>query len=526
MPAPRNAPHPLIPPVTIPRTNGIGPFVPNPMYRPPKRTHYTHVQYASESSYTMSQSPSATKKRLGTTNTKPIPSESTGSYGPKPPTNACAPSGSGGKAARNDTVSLTFAQGVARPPTELTDALGRRSAQPRTPYKPDAWERMLNVADLLKDYGDIPHGLRYGFKIDFPNITRVQSPPNSPSIIMYHEQLDEIVQKEISKDRYIGPYPLSTIENAIGPYQSSPLSIIPKPGKPGKFRLVQNFSFPSSPNTSNPSQSINSYIDAANFPTSWGKFSIVYLLISCLPPGSEAATRDVAEAYRTIPLHPTQWPAAVIQVSQTHGCIDTCTAFGATPSAGVYGHMADAAADIFCFHGIGPLDKWVDDHIFLRIPRKHLTDFNTTRTAWHQTIKPAGKCKQGSRLFFQGRLLQDGSHEEFNEDCAHPIRDLSRSSQRTEHDANFTYNLDDINAIFQSLGTPWEISKDQPFNHSTTYIGFVWNLRDRIVSLSPKKTKKYITAINEWNARPTHRLDHVQKLYGKLLHTSSLIPAD
>ena len=473
----------------------------------------------------MSQSPNATKRRHGTTNTTRSPNESTGNYLPRPPTNAYAPNGNEKKAARNENASATFAQDAELQLMELTDALSLRSVRPQTPYKPDAWEQMLRIADLVNDYGDIPNGLRYGFKIDFPNITHVQSPPNSPSVTMYHEQLDEIVQKEISKGRYIGPLPLSIIENIIGPYQSSPLSIIPKPGKPGKFRLVQNFSFPLSPNTTNPSQSINSYIDSTNFPASWGKFSIVYLLISRLPPGSEAATRDVAEAYRTVPLHPSQWPAAVVRISHTHGCIDTCTAFGATPSAGIYGHIADAAVDLFRHQGIGPLDKWVDDHIFLRIPREHLTEYNEARGVWHQSIKPTGKCKEGSRNFFRGRLLQDGSHEEFNENCAHPIRDLSRNSPRSEHDAVFTYNLDDIDNISFSLGIPWETSKDQPFDYTTTYIGFVWNIRDRSVSLSPQKTKKYIEAIHEWNARPAHCLDQVQKLYGKLLHTSSLIPA-
>ena len=72
----------------------------------------------------------------------------------------------------------------------------------------------------------------------------------------------------------------------------------------------------------------------------------VYLLISCLPAGSQVTTRDIAEAYRTIPLHESQWPAAVVQVSEITACVDTCIAFGASPSCGVYGHVADAGAEI------------------------------------------------------------------------------------------------------------------------------------------------------------------------------------
>ena len=310
-----------------------------------------------------------------------------------------------------------------------------------------------------------------------------------------------------------------------GPFQTSPLSIIPKPGQPGKFRLVQNFSFPIIPNDRFPFPAINSYINPCNFPATWGKFSIVFLLTSCLPPGSEVATQDVAEAYRTVPLHPSQWPAAIVRTSPTHGCIDTCAAFGATPSAGIYGHVADAAAEIMRFHGISPLDKWVDDHIFFRVQLTHLTEYNNDRIAWHSEINQHSLQHQGGRIWFQGTQLQDGSHEEFNEDCSQPIANHAHASPRSDHDALFTYALSDINALSDELGIPWETSKDQPFAHSTIYIGFIWNLQDKTVSLTPTKLEKYLRAIDEWNARATHTLEDVQKIYGKLLHTASLIPA-
>ena len=70
------------------------------------------------------------------------------------------------------------------------------------------------------------------------------------------------------------------------------------------------------------------------------------LCITHLPPGSQAATRDEAEAYRTIPLHPSQWNGTVTRVGNDAFNLDTCLAFGLAPSAGVYGICADAANDI------------------------------------------------------------------------------------------------------------------------------------------------------------------------------------
>ena len=91
--------------------------------------------------------------------------------------------------------------------------------------------------------------------------------------------------------------------------------------------------------------------------------------------------------------------------------------------------------------------------------------------------------------------------------------------------ATFSYNIDDIDKLSHTLGIPWETSKDQPFKRSTVYISFLWDVQSRSVSLSPEKCNKYIRAIEEWNQRCTHLLEDVQKPYGKLLHTASLVPA-
>jgi hypothetical protein len=88
----------------------------------------------------------------------------------------------------------------------------------------------------------------------------------------------------------------------------------------------------------------------------------------------------------------------------------------------------------------------------------------------------------------------------------------------------YSYNFADINAISDTLGIPWELSKDLPFGFSTTHIGFYWDLKTSTVSLTLAKQEKYLLAIQEWNVRSTHTLNDVEKLYGKLLHSCSVIP--
>jgi len=479
---------------------------------------YPAVQYVSAATRTASLN--APWPDLGTTSTTLSRNASTNVSGPKTAANSALLGREWKAAPTLGTMDDTYAQVVEPPLMEPSAALAHRKLKPLTPYIAEAWSQALQAAGAATRFATVITGLRYGFNMNFPLITQTQSPPNRDSIVIYQKEFNEIIQKEITKKRYIGPFLPATLELIIGPFQTSPLSLVPKAGKPGKFRLIQNFSFPHSNNTAYPHPSINSYINSDDFPTTWGKFSIIYLIISQLPPGSEAATRDVAEAYRTIPLHPSQWPAAVVRISDSQVCIDSCAAFGAAPSAGVYGHLADAGAEITRHRGLGPLDKWVDDHIYFRIRKEFLETYNQMRSSTNLNLAKLGMQQTGSRLWFGNPI------EELNEDCTWPIKDFSNLSPQSPHDSLFTYCLEDLDMLALELGIKLELSKDQPFRPSTTYIGFIWCIGpgERKVSLSPSKVDKYLLSIHEWRKRAAHTLNDVQKLHGKLTHACSAAP--
>ena len=246
---PQNAPHPCCSMPQPPLTSKGGPFIPMTEI-PHKQTTSLHVQSASALTPTTFQSQNAQRSSYGTTSMKPFPNESIKCSLPNPPTSASVPNGNTEKAALTNMHTDTSALNADQLCMELTTALLRRSAPlgAQTPYKPDVWQHFIQVAGLTDCFDSILNSFRYGFIVDFPCIHSIQTPPNSPSVNIYHSQFHEIVQKEITKSRYIGPFLLSTIHDSIRPFQTSPLSIIPKPGQPGKFRLVQNFSFPIIPN--------------------------------------------------------------------------------------------------------------------------------------------------------------------------------------------------------------------------------------------------------------------------------------
>ena len=188
--------------------------------------------------------------------------------------------------------------------------------------------------------------------------------------------------------------------------------------------------------------------------------------------------------------------------------------------------VADAGADIFRGQGMGPLVKWVDDHIFFRVPRAHLSAYTTQCAKWHREIKVhRGRRQDGGRLWYGGKDLPNDSTEEFDEDCAMQLQDLANVSPHSAADREFAYADIDIDSLSDHLGIKWATSKSIPFGEEVAYLGFQWNLRSRVVYLPDEKKARYLAVIAEWREKRTHDLLETQRLYGKLLHAMLVIPA-
>jgi hypothetical protein len=227
----------------------------------------------------------------------------------------------------------TNVQDADRDRTELRIALSRRRLEPLTPLRASAWRRLLKSSGLVSRYPNLVSSILRGFDAGIKRIPITYTPPNGPSISTYHTHFTETVHIEFASGRYLGPFSRQEVEEAIGPFQSSPIHLVEKPGKPGHFRLVQNLSHPREGFTI--IASINSSICSDLFPCTWGTFNIICLLIIHLPPGSQGACRDVAKAYRTIALAPDQWPGTIVRLSECDEfTIDTSNLFGLTSGAG------------------------------------------------------------------------------------------------------------------------------------------------------------------------------------------------
>ena len=297
---------------------------------------------------------------------------------------------------------------IVRSPT-TKHTLQQRAMEALTPYHSGAWAEELQKHGLCHRYPHLSENLVMGFDVGISVINETYAPPNDSSVKHFPSAYSAIVEREFATGRYLGPFSKCEVENLIGPFQSSPLSLVPKPEKPGKYRAVHNFSHPHVPSSS--VCSINSSINADDYPCTYGTFGTVCLIISQLPPGSQASVRDVAEAYQTIPIQQNQWPGLVVHLrGDVQFAINTSNNFGLTSGGGVYGSIADAGTDIFRANGMGPVSKWVDDHMFFRIPHSHLQAYNENRAAWRQEIaENGGRIHNGSRIWYSGKTMPDGN---------------------------------------------------------------------------------------------------------------------
>ncbi|KAJ1299277.1 hypothetical protein OPQ81_005343 [Rhizoctonia solani] len=326
---------------------------------------------------------------------------------------------------------------------------------------PNAWESMLCRVRLLDRFGDIPISLCKGFRIGAAGpVTKTviydnhKSAQDCPNVIHKH------INDELLAGRYFGPFSCLELEDAIGPFRTAPLGTVDKPSAPGKFRIVQDFLYP----RSTPSTSLNSQINAADFPCEWGFFHNVVKAIHNLPDGSMAATCDVDAAFRQIPIHPDDRLHTII-AWDGHFYVDGFLPFGAASASGIFGRPGDAMAHIYAALGFGTVLKWVDDFLFIQAP---------------------------------------------------PASD--------HHNGPTPFSLDAIYEIAVTLGWPWKPSKSVPFANIFVYLGFEWNIARRWVSLPPAKREKYLARIRAWLLLVSVSLNETKKIVGSLMHCTLAIP--
>ncbi|KAK4702170.1 hypothetical protein P7C70_g4055, partial [Phenoliferia sp. Uapishka_3] len=260
-----------------------------------------------------------------------------------------------------------------------------------TSWHAHVWARLIALlpeADRAP-FEDIPRQIKEGFTLGICLLVgKTFSPPNR---LADNDPLNAVIHKYILKQlalgRLDGPYLPAHFKAEVGPYRTAPLNVAPKgttlPGEPLKWRIVENPAFPYEQMV-DATCSINSEIDASEFPCSWIKLSTCQELFRDLPPHAVVLGTDMADGFHHIPL---------ASHARKHFCLShrslvftrKCAQFGVTTTPGVFGNTMDATSAILrlLVPDIHTLNQ-VDDLLIV------LLDLSTLDTAIYDILDDLG----------------------------------------------------------------------------------------------------------------------------------------
>ena len=237
------------------------------------------------------------------------------------------------------------------------------AAQRHTPATPVNHERLKFHLDAI-GYDKVKtkylvEGFKNGFRLDHDSPVSSAVPNNDPSIQSHHSIVQEKLDAEIAAGRLAGPFTSPPFPNC----HISPLKIVPK-STPGKFRLIQNLSWPYD------DSSINSNIPQESKSVDYVSIRKAIKLIMTFPKGSYTRKTDIQHAFKIIPIHPSDHHKLVFKFNGLY-YYDITLPMGAGSACRIFEAFSTALQAIFDFHSVegGLSVHYLDDFFFIDITK-------------------------------------------------------------------------------------------------------------------------------------------------------------
>lgn len=189
-----------------------------------------------------------------------------------------------------------------------------------TPVKPEILSNFLHNYDL-HDY--LVDGFTNGFKINCHGFGASFQVKNHKSALQNSNIVSALIDKEITLGRYAGPFTSPPLQNMT----FSPLGLVPKK-EPGKFRLIHDLSYPKG-------NAVNDFISTKNSTVSYETLDDVIKLVKICGPGALIAKCDIEEAFRQIPVHPSDYRLLGFTWNNFY-YYDRCLAMGCSSSCRIF----------------------------------------------------------------------------------------------------------------------------------------------------------------------------------------------
>ena len=227
----------------------------------------------------------------------------------------------------------------------------------QTPATLEVWRRELAGHPDQQFARYIMGGLSQGFRIGFQHGTSTlrQAAGNMP--ITEPGVVSDYIKEELGTGGLVEP---TEDEAACLDVHCSPIGIIPKKNKPGKWRLIMDLSSPDG-------ASINDGIEK-------GTCSLSYILVDmmadkalALGMGALLAKIDIKQAYRMVPVHPEDRHLLGMKW-QGRALVDKTLPFGLRSAPLIFSALADALAWLMRQKGVSFVEHYLDNFITVGRP--------------------------------------------------------------------------------------------------------------------------------------------------------------
>ena len=200
-------------------------------------------------------------------------------------------------------------------------------------------------------------GIRCGFKIGF--VGRPESDPVLPRNRVASPAVKLAISEHIAEEAAAGRL-MPAVSSGIPVSHFSPISAIPKKGKPGRWRVITDLSFPQG-------ESVNDGISQALSSLSYASLWDAAAIMARLGRGALLSKLDLQNAYKMIPIHPSDLHLMGIHWEGVQW-VDAALPFGLRSAPKLFSAVADALLWVMFEHGVSDGIHYLDDFLFITAP--------------------------------------------------------------------------------------------------------------------------------------------------------------
>lgn len=199
-------------------------------------------------------------------------------------------------------------------------------------------------------------GFTFGFKIPYKGPRQFRLSRNLSSIEGKEHILQQRIDQELKHQRIAGPFCKPPFPNI----QISPLGLVPK-NSPGEFRLIHHLSFPEK-------ASINHHIPKEFCTVQYQSIHNAIEIIKQVGKGALLAKIDIENAYKQIPIHPSDFELLGFMINNQY-YYDKTLPFGLSYSCNLFEKFSTALQWILTTKfGVQHCVHMLDDFLFIGAP--------------------------------------------------------------------------------------------------------------------------------------------------------------